>query len=162
MTTKKSKNRPQLRDRLLKLKAGVATHLSGLKTVQLAGTAMTPTDLGTLIQGVVDQLNATDAARATLRAEVAATKASSQKAAPVLRALEQLVRSMFAADDAALGDFGLEPRKVPLVKTKQKAQAADKGLATRTRRHVMGSRQKKDEAKLAETASTAQTVKPLA
>ena len=97
-------------------------------------------ELGTLIEN----RNATTAARATAKDKVASEAAALPALIAFMNAFEGLIRIMFSTDSTALADFGLAPRKQRAPKTAaEKAAAAAKAKATRTLRGTKGPKAKK-------------------
>jgi hypothetical protein len=96
------------------------------------------------LQELIDNREATMAARATVRDKVQAEREAMPALVAFMNAFEALIRVMFGADTTALADFGLTPHKRPAPKTAtDKAVAAAKRKATREARGTRGPKAKK-------------------
>jgi hypothetical protein len=131
----------RVRDELLI--AGVEKHLASLSTLTLNGVSYTPAQIVTRLQQRVKLLDAAEAAKAKAHDAVAANKQDRKDISALLQALRSTIIGMFGSSSELLNDFGFVPRtaKKPNVVTKSKA--LEKRRATRTARHVMGKRQRK-------------------
>ncbi len=140
---------------------GVNKHYpNGSQQVLVGGATFTVTALTKVLQDLVDNREAVEAARATLLAKVQYERTQAPSELAVFRAFETVVRGTFGNSADALADFGLAPPKtrVPLT-SEQQAVAAAKRAATRKARGTMGKNQKKTvkgsvEAKLVVTPVT--------
>ena len=82
-------------------------------------------------------------ARAAWQAAVQAAKDERTKTKALVAGLRQALLTAFAATPDTLADFGLTPRKKPVVKAQTKATAATKAKATRKALGTKGKKQKK-------------------
>ncbi len=141
------RNKPTRKDRLRLIISGVQKHYPNGTLVLAGQTFNVPTQLVQFIQQDIDATDVADKARAAWLERVQVQEDSHQKVAPVLRALKSAVLSLYGDTQNAsstLADFGYSPRKLTAKTSAKKAQAADKGLATRAARHTLGKKQKKD------------------
>jgi hypothetical protein len=125
-----------------KLIDGLTKHASTITSVVVGGVAMATKDIITTLQTRITMYNATEPARATWQATVAANKAERQKTKAIVAAVKQTVLSSFAGQIDALTDFGLTPRKVAVLTPAEKTERTAKALATRAARHTLGKVQK--------------------
>ncbi len=118
---------------------------TGSTTLQIGGVTYTVDSIVAILQQVVDQRAAVDAARVTLNTKLQAVETQAAASGVVIRGLETYVRGIFGSAPDSLADFGLTPPKVrtPLTAA-QKAVAAVKRKATRAARGTLGKVQKKD------------------
>ncbi|HEY4013396.1 MAG TPA: hypothetical protein VGM06_08665 [Polyangiaceae bacterium] len=125
--------------------AGLDKHVAGVASVMLGGVDY---DLGTLkalCQSDIDASDASVQARANLSAVVERERISHAKLDPLLRLLRAFVTARFGDTHEAsdtLADFAMKPRASSKPSIATKAEAIDKGRATRAARHTMGPRQK--------------------
>jgi hypothetical protein len=112
--------------------------------LSLDGTSYTTAEVVSLLQSIVDALNAVVLARATYTKAVHAAEALASDNGPVVRDLKQSVQMTYAKSDDVLSVFGLTPRKSTAgAKTPEvKVAAAAKAKATRTARGTKGKTQK--------------------
>lgn len=93
---------------------------------------------------IVDNRAAVVAARLALANAVGNEKKTAAALLVFLRAMTAFIRFTFGADAAALGDFGMTPRKAPTPRTPaQRTVAAEKAKATREARGTKGPKAKK-------------------
>jgi type I site-specific restriction endonuclease len=137
-----NRNTQQNGDR--KMVLAIPKYLANAGTMTLAGKAYTPTDLGKLFQGRIDSIDAATAAHAKWLDAVKADRDQIAQTAVVVRALKDLLRSMFATQAETLADFGLTPRKVTKKTVATLTQAVAQSQATRKARSTMGKVQKLD------------------
>lgn len=123
---------------------GVDKHFSGVATLSLGGTDMTPAQIKAVYQADIDAQKALDAARSQVKEMVAKkrqTRAGARANRKLLKAY--VVGTMGAQAVVVLEDLGIEPPKPPgRKKVAVKAQAVAQAKATRGLRHTMGSREK--------------------
>jgi hypothetical protein len=124
--------------------AGTQTHLASIGQLVIAGSTLTPAQATTQLQAIVQQFADVDAARASLKAKLAAERAAAPARRVFIDAYVSCVMAAFGTSADVLADFGLAPKKArtPLT-VEQKAAAAAKRAATRAKRNVMGSQQRK-------------------
>ena len=128
------------------LLAGIDKHKDKLASVTLGGAVYTADALKKLVQADLDTSHAADLVKAQWLSAVQLERNEHQKVDPILRLFKSYVVSLLGdAQDSsgALADFGLTPRKRPVMSVDAKSVAAAKSKATRAARHTMGSVQKK-------------------
>jgi hypothetical protein len=132
-----------LETRLRDIIAGTEKH-SPNGTFTFGGATYTAAVLGQLFQGLIDALDASDAARATWEDAVKKAHDMTASVTPVLRGYSSFLIAANGNASSVLADYGLAPRKAraPLTSA-QEAAAAAKRKATRAARHTMGAVQKK-------------------
>jgi hypothetical protein len=123
---------------------GLQKHLQNLASLVILGVTYTPAELMALFQSDIDSANAVTTAKAKHKDLVLANRALGKKVRLVRTGLRGLVRNMFGDVAEILADFGFTPPKVAKLTADQKAQAAQKVVATRKVRHTMGKKQKKN------------------
>jgi hypothetical protein len=126
------------------LVAGTNKHFATVNEVKVASVSYTPSQATTQLQAIATLRNDVDAAKASLKARLAAEKADLPALRIFLDAYVAFVKAAFSASPDVLADFGLRPKKArtPLT-VEEKAAAAAKRKATRAARHTMGTKQKK-------------------
>jgi hypothetical protein len=133
------------KDRDSKAMLGIDKHLAGVASVTLNGTAHTPAELKSILKRDIDSANAVDTARAAWQKTVKDERGTRNQASALLRALRgYLVATHGEGAVDLLADFGFSPPKPRKVTVRVKAAAADKTVATRSARHTMGHKQKKN------------------
>jgi hypothetical protein len=138
---------------LLGFIAGINKHYGGA-TLQLAGKSVTGASLVALFQECADAEVAVKEIDAQRAAAVAKATAAVQQASPMAKAFKAMVLVASGDDTVTLADFELKPRKVSVVSSEVRAEAARKAAATRKALGTKGSQQKK----LAKKALAAQPV----
>src|SRR5258708_23110573 len=123
---------------------GVQKHLQNVSSLPLGGSAYTPADLVKLVQSRIDSANVAAGTKANWHSTVVEDRTLNTKLTPVIRALRQYVINVFGATSPVLADFGFTPPKKATRTPEEKAAAAARAKATRTARHTMGKKQKKD------------------
>lgn len=114
------------------------------QTITLDGASTTVDAIIKELQGFLDDRDAVVAAKATVKAKVAAENARLIVVNALLKAFIAFLRVTFGNDPQALADFGVPPRKAPTpMTTEQKAVAAAKREATRAARGTKTPKQKK-------------------
>jgi len=126
-----------------KLIAGTNEHLAGMSSILLAGGSYTPAQVVEKLQAIVDLRNGVDAAKATTKAKLAAEKAEMPSLRPHLGALVTFVKAAYGGSPDVLADFGIFPKARTPMSAEAKTAAVAKRNATRSGRHVMGSKQRK-------------------
>jgi hypothetical protein len=123
---------------------GTTKHLANIGQLVIAGGTFTPAQATTELQSIVTLFADVDAARASLKAKLAAVHTEMPARRVFLSAFVSCVKGAFGNSPDVLADFGLKPKKAATAKTaEEKAAAAAKRKATRAARHVMGSKQRK-------------------
>jgi hypothetical protein len=125
-----------------KLLAGFNEHVPAAQSMTIGSTTYTHTQIEQALQGMVDGESAVVTARAAWQNAVKANRDKRVQEHPFLSALRQALTSMFGNDVVIMADFGLSPRKAPIVSPATKVVAAQKNRATRAARHTMGKVQK--------------------
>ena len=131
---------------LLGFIAGINKHYGGA-TLQLDGKSVTSASLVALFQACADAEEASKQADAQRMAAVAKATAAKQQASPPAKAFKAMVLAASGDDTVTLADFALKPRKVGVVSSEVKADAAKKAAATRKALGTKGSKQKKEAKK---------------
>jgi len=130
--------------RATQLIAGTQKHLASIGQLVIAGAPLTPAQATTQLQAIVQQFADVDAARASLKAKLTAERAAAPARRVFLDAFVSCVMAAFGTSADVLADFGLTPKKARTPMTvEQKAAAAVKRAATRAKRNVMGTKQRK-------------------
>jgi hypothetical protein len=122
--------------------AGTSKHLGSLAQVTLLGGSLTPGQIESKLQALIDLRSDVDAAKATATAKIANEAAQTPALLALMGALESYVKATFGSSPDVLADFGLAPKARAQVTVEAKAVAAAKRKATRAARHTMGSKQK--------------------
>jgi len=143
MSNSKIVSKASLEARLRDIIAGTQKHEPN-GSFTFGGSTYTAAALGQLFQGLIDALDASDAARATWDDAVKKANAMRASVTPVLRGYVNFLIAANGNASSVLADYGLAPRKAraPLTSA-QAAAAAAKRVATRAARHTMGTVQKK-------------------
>ena len=137
-------NKTTRAERIRNVKAGLTKYF-GSTALVLAGTSYLPAALQAFLQADVDANDASTQARANMHGTVMVAKTADSSTAPVLRAIEAQVRSMYGeAPNAAtvLADFGYAPRKQATKTVAVKTAAVAQAKATRAARHTVGPKAK--------------------
>ncbi len=106
------------------------------------GKSYTASQVESILQPIIDALNAAVATRATALEAAHAADSAYTSNLPFVRDLKQSLQIMYGQSTSTLADFGLAPRKKPTMTAAEKAEAAVKAAATREARHTMGAKQK--------------------
>jgi hypothetical protein len=123
--------------------AGAAEHLTGTTQVTLLGSSFTPAQITAKLQSLVTLRADVDAAKATVKAKLAAEKANAPALRTLMSAFVTYVKAAYGSSPDVLADFGMNPKARVPITTEAKAAAAVKRKATRAARHTMGTQQKK-------------------
>ncbi len=109
----------------------------------LGNTAYTTASLVELFQSLADAIAASDAAHASAKDAVTASRGAKAKVGPVILAYKRWLLSTFGNATQQLADFGVPPPKARTPRTgEQNAAAAAKRKATRLARGTVGSKKK--------------------
>jgi hypothetical protein len=124
--------------------AGTKKHFATASSLAFAGATLTPAQIESSLQTIIDLLTAVSASKAATKAKLAAWNAQAKPLRTQMAAFEAFVKVTFGNSPDVLADFGLKPNKAraPLT-VEEKAAAAAKREATRAARHTMGKVQKK-------------------
>jgi hypothetical protein len=130
-------------DRARLLIAGIAKHFANAPSMAFGSATLTPAQLTTSLQALVDLRAGVEGAKATATAKVAAEKAQAPALIALMGEFVAFVKATFSNSPDVLADFGLQPKKAraPLT-VEQKAAAAAKRKATRAARHTQGPKAK--------------------
>jgi hypothetical protein len=139
----KNINRTQQQTADQALVDGLEKHQATLTSLTLGGTTLETADLIGILQARIDARSGAVSTRAAWLTNVKADHDQRAKTKAVVAGLRQALHVWFAGSIDALADFGLRPRKAPVMTPEQKQTAAAKAKATRAARHTMGSQQKK-------------------
>jgi hypothetical protein len=119
----------------------------------LAGRAYKRDDIVQILQSLLDAIEAVRIAEAQLKGARTVRANVAKRVQPIERALERFLRAVYGADSAKLLTFGVKPERPRKVTIQTKADAVEKGRATRKARGTMGKKQRlKIKAKLPEPA----------
>jgi hypothetical protein len=132
--------------RLQQLIGGSQKHYTnGSQPLPVGGAALTAAQATQKLQGFLAVREDVGTAKATLQSKRDAERAKRAEETAFVDAFESVIRGTFGTEADVLADFGLAPPKTraPLTAEK-KLVAAVKRKATRTARHTMGSKQRKD------------------
>ncbi len=122
---------------------GLKKHEATLMSLVLAGTTYKTADVITEVQDRINSAQSVISLRAAWRASIASDQDLRDKQKALMSALRAAIRAAFGGSIDVLADFGLAPRKTPVVRTpQQKIESAEKAKATRAARHTMGKNQK--------------------
>jgi hypothetical protein len=143
-----------------KLIAGLQKHppASGMP---IDGKSYTAAQVEGILQPIIDAMNATVAAKASFSEAASVSNTAYAANRSFIRDLRQTLQITYGSQASVLADFGLAPRKKPVLTAAEKNEAAAKALATRKARNTMGAKQK---AKItgATPAATTQSTTPVA
>jgi hypothetical protein len=143
------------------LSAGLTKHASTLPPITIAGKTISPADLIAMLQVLRTAASAADSTHAAWRAAVATNRTKRKQAATLLTGVNEWLHLAYGTSPDMLGDFGLTPRKKPVVSPEARLAGAAKARATRVARHTMGPKQKRNiKGNVAGVAIAASTVGP--
>jgi hypothetical protein len=125
-----------------KLRVGLTKHAPTLTSFTIASATVKAADVITALQNRQNTVKASDAARATWQAAVAAERNEFEQSKGVVSGVTQTLKLMFAGSADTLADFGLTPRKPRVVSPAAQVAATAKAKATRAARHTQGPKQK--------------------
>jgi hypothetical protein len=128
----------------------------------VSGKKYTAAQVTTIIESIVEALQAVGPARGTyLRASRSADALLAQNGT-FLQGLKSVIQTAEGDNPATLADYGLTPRKLGGKTTPAiKAAAAEQAKATRVARHTMGKKQKAKITGASAAASVAQSSAPM-
>ena len=112
---------------------GLTAHTERLSCVNICGRAMTPQELIDRLNVIIAVSGYVERMREEWMDAVGADLAAHQRAASFLSAVRQAVLAAVGRRHDLLADFGLTPRKAPIVTREQRLAAAAKAKATRLR-----------------------------
>jgi hypothetical protein len=129
-------------DALQKLADGLTQHASTAPAVVLAGVTLKPSDVVAKLQARIAQAKAVSSAAANWHSTVQTDQTAAAQLKPVLSAVKQVLLAAYSTQLDVLADFGLSPRKKPVVSPATRTAAALKAKATRAARGTKGTQQK--------------------
>jgi hypothetical protein len=123
--------------------AGIGKHYGNVTSVTFLGKSMTPAEVTTSLQTLVNLRSDAETAKVAATTKIAAENAQAPALRTLMDAFVAVVRATYGTQPDVLADFGLRPTKArtPLT-AEQKALAAAKNKATREARHTQGTKQK--------------------
>jgi hypothetical protein len=124
-----------------KLVDGLTKHASIIASLYVGGTSLTNAAIVSKLQALIAAVNATNTARASLHALVLAEEQLRTSSAQFVADVRQTILAMFSTQTDVLADFGLAPRKKPVVTPQVKVAAAAKAAATRKARGTKSKKQ---------------------
>jgi hypothetical protein len=142
MATKPQTNRSQQQAADDKLAAGLTKHQATLSSFVIGGKTVQVSEVLTALQSRKNTDAAATSAGAAWHAAVAADRDQRAASQQLVAGIKQSLHAMFGSSIDTLADFGLTPRKVPVVSPEVKVAAAAKAKATRAARHTQGPKQK--------------------
>jgi hypothetical protein len=146
-----------LAQRIRDLIAGTQKHPQNGQ-LTFGGATFTDAALIQLLQELANATAAADSARANWQDALKNARAEQAKVVPIIQAYRSWLVTTYGNAPALLADYGVTPHKAPTpLTTDQQAEALAKRAATRTARHTMGTKQKKQ---VKGTVSTVTTTPP--
>jgi hypothetical protein len=142
MGTKHQTNRSQQQGADDKLAAGLTKHQTTLSSFVIGGKTVQVSEVLTALQSRKNTGAAATSAGTAWHAAVAVDRNQQAASEQLVAGVRQSLHAMFAGSIDTLADFGLTPRKVPVVSPEVKVAAAAKAKATRAARHTQGPKQK--------------------
>jgi hypothetical protein len=124
-----------------KLVDGLTKHAGIIASLYLGGTAMPNAAIVSKLQALIAAVNSTNTARASLHALVLAEEQLQASSAQFVADLRQTILAMFSKQTDVLADFGLAPRKNPVLTAQAKVARAAKAKATRAARGTKSKKQ---------------------
>ncbi len=110
--------------------------------IPINGQPYAPLDLEGIYQKGIDDRTQTQAKRAEVHNLVTETRQDDAVRRVIDAGLRSWVVGTFGTNSQAMVDFGFPPPRARKTKAETKAQAVQKGQATRKARHTMGKKQK--------------------
>lgn len=138
----KKGNRTNELDALQKLSDGLGKHAAALQQVVIAGSSMTQGDVVAKLQARIAVAKYVKTTHAIWQNAVKADKDAAPQYKVFLSGVRQMILAAFAGQVDALADFGLTPRKVPVITPEKRAASALKAKATRAARGTTSKKQK--------------------
>ena len=124
-----------------KLVDGLTKHAGVIASLYLGGTAMPNAAIVSKLQALIAAVNSTNTARASLHALVLAEQQLQASSAQFVTDVRQTILAMFSTQTDVLADFGLAPRKKPVMTPQAKVAMAAKAKATRAARGTKSKKQ---------------------
>jgi hypothetical protein len=132
----------RLETTLKTLDAGTLKDFPAKTSIMIAGTAMTPAQIDTTIQGYLATIDAVAPAKQAYQKAVANRKAITVAAQTFCDALKTAVIALLGKQSAQLADFGLKPAKAKVITGAAMVTAAAKAKLTKTLRGTTSKKQK--------------------
>ncbi len=127
---------------LQQLVDGLTQNAATAPSVVLAGVTLKPGDIVAKIQARLAVAKAVTSAAATWHGAVQTDNAAAEQLKPLVATVKQTLIAAYSTQLDVLAEFGLAPRKKPVVSPATRTAAALKAKATRTARGTMGKVQK--------------------
>lgn len=147
-------NRPSVKTRNTGVMAGIDKHITTSETI--GGAPHTPASLKAVFAAQTAALDAADAQHQQWKDQVQVARAASKTANGVYQSLRSFLVGKYGNEaNAILNDFGMTAPKAKGAKTvATKSAGVAKRAATRTARHTMGKKQRKQVHGTATAAAT--------
>ncbi len=129
-------------DALQRLADGLTQHASTVPSIVFAGVTLKPSDVVAKLQARIAQAKAVASAAANWHSMVQTDHTAAAQLTPLLAAVKQVLLGAYSTQLDVLADFGLSPRKKPVVSPATRTAAALKAKATRAARGTKGTQQK--------------------
>ncbi len=129
-------------DALQKLADGLTQHASTAPSVVLAGATLKPSDVVATLHARIAQAKAVSSAAANWHSMVQTDHTAAAQLKPLLSAAKQVLLAAYSTQLDVLADFGLSPRKKPVMSPATRTASALKAKATRAARGTKGAQQK--------------------
>ena len=126
----------------LKILHGIDTYLVGVQTLTLNGQSFSVAQVRAAVQARVNATQDAEASKSQLRVKLDTRKTADAAARPIVTGLEAYVALTYGKRSQAMTDFGFAVPKQPKKSVETKAQAAQKGQATRKARGTKGKKQR--------------------
>ena len=139
--TQSSTSKASIVAALGKLIAGIQAHqATGVFLVD--GKTLTAAQTVTVLQSIINALNAVIAAHGALKEAVATADSVSSENQDLVRDLRLNIQMLYSQSASILTDYGLAPRKGATLTPAQLLARAARAKATRAARNTMGTKQK--------------------
>ena len=136
-------NKTALKAEELQIIAGLEKNAATLTNLIVQGKQVSVTQAIATLQARVNAITAAQSAKVAWTDAVQQQDQQLTSTNAFVESLVTVIRGMFAGAPSALADFGQVPRKVTVLTTAEKQEAAVKAAATRKARHTMGAKQKR-------------------
>jgi hypothetical protein len=139
MVTQLNRTTRQAADQMLV--DGLTKHAGVIASLYVGGTSMPNAAIVSKLQALIAAVNTTNTARASLHAAVLAEEQLLASSAQFVADVRQTILAMFSTQTDVLADFGLAPRKKPVLTAQAKVARAAKARATRAARGTKSKKQ---------------------
>ena len=140
---------------------GLDKHGQAIGTLLISGKTYKAADFTPILLARIAASKAVSPARSAWLAAVLANQNERATTKTLIAGLRQALITAYASTPDTLADFGLTPRRKPVVKAQTKATAAVKAKTTREMLGTKGTKQKKQaKAKATSPAATSSTPTP--